>query len=186
MPWLTLVLTLWCLTVKTRFIYSPALDFLNGEQRMPKFLLGRRQFALGAAAAATTALIPKGNGLTMDALAQAAAAGNQPPVDPQSLEAKTKAAMAKLSAPAQAEVEMKVASIFRKYGDRLSDEQKADIRRIMAESQEGLEKMRAFRLENGDQPADAFRAYRSEKPGDVKSSEAKLKAGSTAHAKGKN
>ncbi|HEV8494858.1 MAG TPA: hypothetical protein VGR76_21440, partial [Candidatus Angelobacter sp.] len=63
---------------------------------------------------------------------------------------------------AQAEVEMKVASIFRKYGDRLNDEQKADIRRIMAESQEGLEKMRAFKLENGDQPADAFRAYRHE------------------------
>lgn len=132
---------------------------------MPKFLLGRRQFALGAAAAATTALIPKGNGLTIDVLAQTAAAGNQP-LDPQSLEAKTKAAMAKLSASAQAEVEMKVASIFRKYGDRLSDEQKADIRRIMAESQEGLEKMRAFKLENSDQPADAFRAYRAEaKPG---------------------
>ena len=128
---------------------------------MPKFLLGRRQFAIGVAAVATTALIPKGNGLTIDVLAQAAEAGNQPP-DSQSLEAKTKVAMAKLSASAQAEVEMKVASIFRKYGDRLSDEQKADVRRIMAESQEGLEKMRAFKLENGDQPADAFRAYRSE------------------------
>jgi hypothetical protein len=159
---------------------------------MPKFLLGRRQFALGAAAAATTALIPKGNGLTMDVLAQTAPAGNQP-ADPQSLEAKTKAAMAKLSASAQAEVEMKVASIFRKYGDRLSEEQKADIRRIMAESQEGLEKMRAFKLENGDQPADAFRAYRSEKPDGIKPSEAKLKhgeakqrAGGPAHGKGKN
>ena len=159
---------------------------------MPKFLLGRRQFALGAAAAATTALIPKGNALTVDVLAQAAAAGNQP-LDPQSLEAKTKIAMAKLSASAQAEVEMKVASIFRKYGDRLSDEQKADFRRIMAESQEGLEKMRAFKLENGDQPADAFRAYRSEKPDGVKFSEAKLKSGEAklktdglAHEKGKN
>ena len=122
---------------------------------MSKFLLGRRQFALGAAAAATNALIPKGNALTIDVMAQATA------VD-QSLEAKTRIAMAKLSASAQAEVEMKVASIFRKYGDRLSEEQKADIRRIMAESQEGLEKMRAFKLENGDQPADAFRAYRAE------------------------
>ena len=128
---------------------------------MAKFLIGRRQFALGAAAAATTALIPKGNALTIDALSQAAATGIQP-LDPQSLEAKTKAAMAKLSPSAQAEVEMKVASIFRKYGERLSDEQKADIRRIMAESQEGLEKMRAFKLENSDQPADAFRAYRAE------------------------
>jgi hypothetical protein len=126
---------------------------------MSKFLLGRRQFALGAAAVATNALIPKGN-----ALAASASVGVQP-VDFQAVEAATKA-MAKLSASAQAEVEMKVASIFRKYGDRLSEEQKADIRRIMAESQEGLEKMRAFKLENGDQPADAFRAYRAEaKPG---------------------
>ena len=153
--------------------------FLIGEHGMPKFLLGRRQFALGAAAAAITALIPKGNALTMDTLAQAAAA------DPQSLEAKTKAAMAKLSASAQAEVEMKVASIFRKYGDRLSDEQKADIRRIMAESQEGLEKMRTFKLENGDQPADAFRAYRSEKSGDEKPTGAKIKTGNPAQRKEK-
>jgi hypothetical protein len=127
---------------------------------MPKFLLGRRQFALGAAAAATTALIPKGNGLTIDGLGQTAptavTAGDSTP------EGKTRAAMAKLSASAQAEVEMKVASIFRKYGDRFSDEQKADIRRIMAESQEGLEKMRTYKLENSDQPADAFRAYHSE------------------------
>ena len=136
---------------------------------MPKFLLGRRQFALGAAAAATTALISKGNALPIDAMAQAAA-GSAASLEPQSLEAKTKTAMAKLSPGAQAEVEMKAASIFRKYGDRLSDEQKADIRRIMAESQEGLEKMRAFKLENGDQPADAFRAYRSEeKPAAIKS-----------------
>jgi hypothetical protein len=135
---------------------------------MSKFLLGRRQFALGAAAAATTALISKGNALPADFLAQTAAAGGN-----SSPEEKTRAAMAKLSASAQAEVEMKVASILRKYGDRLSDEQKADIRRIMAESQEGLEKMRAFKLENGDQPADAFRAYLSE----AKSGEAKLKSG---------
>jgi len=135
---------------------------------MPKFLLGRRQFALGAAAAATTALISKGNALPIDAMVQAAVE-SPASLEPQSLEAKTKTAMAKLSPAAQAEVEMKAASIFRKYGDRLSDEQKADIRRIMAESQEGLEKMRAFKLENGDQPADAFRAYRSEeKPAAIK------------------
>lgn len=126
---------------------------------MPKFLLGRRQFALGAAA--TALAVPGKTFLGHDLMAQAAAGADQP-ADSQSLDKKTRAAMAKLSASAQAEVEMKVASIFRKYGDRLNDEQKADIRRIMAESQEGLEKMRAFKLENGDQPADAFRAYRHE------------------------
>ncbi|HEY2116773.1 MAG TPA: hypothetical protein VGJ51_16880 [Candidatus Angelobacter sp.] len=149
---------------------------------MPKFLLGRRQFALGAAAAATSALaLPGkavlGKALPGDLLSQTAASVDQSTdaqsLDDQSLDKKTRAAMAKLSASAQAEVEMKVASIFRKYGDRLNDEQKADIRRIMAESQEGLEKMRAFKLENGDQPADAFRAYRHEaKPRQQKPREA--------------
>lgn len=127
---------------------------------MPKFSLGRRQFALGAAAAATALVLPgkalPGEALPVDVLAQTASGTSQ------SLDAKTRAAMAKLTASAQAEVEMKVASIFRKYGGRLNDEEKADIRRIMAESQEGLEKMRTFRLENGDQPADSFRAYRTE------------------------
>jgi hypothetical protein len=140
---------------------------------MPKFLLGRRQFALGAAA--TALALPGeavlGKAIPDDLLAQAADTGKS--LEDQSLEKKTRAAMAKLSASAQAEVEMKVASIFRKYGDRLNDEQKADIRRIMAESQEGLEKMRAFKLENGDQPADTFRAYRKEeKPRQPKPREA--------------
>ena len=128
---------------------------------MSKFLLGRRQFALGAAAAATTAFIRPG-----EALAQSAGSTTE-------LDKKTREAMAKLSASARAEVETKVANIFRKYGDRLSDEQKADIRRIIAESQEGLEKMRAFSLENGDQPADAFRAYRHE----ARMSEEKIRGG---------
>lgn len=117
---------------------------------MSKFLIGRRQFALGAAAAASTALIHPGQ-----AIAQAAGSVSE-------LDKKTRETMAKLTPQARAEVEAKVASIFRKYGDRLSDQQKADVRRIMAETQEGLEKMRAFPLENGDQPADTFRAYRSE------------------------
>jgi len=117
---------------------------------MSKFLIDRRQFALGAAAAVTTALIRPG-----EALAQESASVAE-------LDKKTREAMAKLSPAARGEVEAKVANIFRKYGERLSEEQKADIRRIMAESQDGLEKMRAFVLENGDQPADAFRAYRSE------------------------
>jgi hypothetical protein len=125
---------------------------------MPKFSVGRRQFALGAATVAATALIRPGQ-----AFAQGAALVQSEPAKPApTLDQLTRAAMAKLSPQAQAEVEMKVTEIFRKYGDKLSDEQKADIRKIMAETQEGLEKMRAFALENGDQPADAFRAYRRE------------------------
>ena len=113
---------------------------------MVKFSIDRRRFAIGATAAATTAIISPA-----EALEQAQT--TPPPKPPAAADEKTRAAMAKLSPAAQAEVEAKVASIFRKYGTRLSDEQKADIRRAMAESQDGLEKMRAFVLENGDQPA---------------------------------
>lgn len=97
----------------------------------------RRTFALGAAAAATTALIPE------HVAGQSASAPAQPQTP----------AFSKLSPAAQAEVETKVQNIFRKYGSRLSDEQKADIRKVMAETQSGLEKMRAFALDNADQPA---------------------------------
>jgi hypothetical protein len=119
---------------------------------MYEFHLNRRRFALGAAAAATTALIRP-----VDALGQTPAQSLPTP-----LELQAQAAMAKLSPQAQAEVKVKVSEILRKYGDKLTAEQQADIRKVMAETQEGLEKMRAFALDNGDQPAAVFRAYRAE------------------------
>jgi hypothetical protein len=124
---------------------------------MREFSLGRRRFTLGAAAAATTALI-----LPVDVVSQTAASTSPPPAPLTPLEQQAQTAMAKLSPRAQAEVEMKVSEIFRKYGDKLSAEQKTDIRKVMAETQDGLEKMRAFALENGDQPATVFHAYRAE------------------------
>jgi|SRR6185312_8634781 len=113
---------------------------------MAKVSVDRRRFTLGAAAAAATALINP-----VQALEQAQNAGSGQPSN--SLEQKAQAAMAKLSPAAQAEVQSKADSILRKYGNKLSSEQKTDIRRALAETQDGLEKMRAFVLENGDQPA---------------------------------
>jgi hypothetical protein len=122
---------------------------------MSSFSPGRRRFTLGAAVAATAALIMPG-----EAIGQAEAPAATQPAS--SLDQQAKAAMAKLSPQAQAEVEMKVAEVFRRHGDKLSDEQKADIRKVMAETQEGLEKMRTFALDNADQPATVFHAYRAE------------------------
>lgn len=99
--------------------------------------ISRRRFALAAATTAAAVLLP--DGMT---LAQSAT--------PAQSEAE---AMKKLSPGARAEVEMKVKEIFRKYGSRLSEEQKTDIRKVMAETQDGLEKMRSFVLANSDQPA---------------------------------
>lgn len=113
---------------------------------MARFSVDRRRFTLGAAAAAAGALMSPA-----EALQQPAAK----PAD--TADKKIQAAMAKLSPPAQAEVEAKVASVFRKYGPRLSEEQKADIRRILAETQDGLEKLRAFPLDNSDQPVTVFK-----------------------------
>jgi hypothetical protein len=127
---------------------------------MNEFKIGRRRFAIGAAAAATTALIRPG-----EALAQSSAT-SQPAAAPTgggtTLEQQAQAAMAKLQPAARAEVEMKVGEILRKYGEKLSQEQKADIRKVMAENQDGLEKIRAFVLLNGDQPATVYRPYRKE------------------------
>jgi hypothetical protein len=120
---------------------------------MARISVTRRRFALGAAAAATTALINPAQALEQ--------AQSTTPLQPASnVEEKARAAMAKLSPAAQAEVEMKVGSIFRKYGNMLNDEQKADIRRAMAEAQDGVEKMRAFALENGNQPATVLKLRR--------------------------
>ena len=95
----------------------------------------RRSFAVGAAAAATATLLPGKEGRAQgETFAQSDA-------------------MTKLSPDARAEVEAKLKEIFRKYGSRLSDAQKADMRKVMAETQDGLEKMRSFALANGDQPA---------------------------------
>jgi len=111
----------------------------------------RRSFTVTAVAVAATALIQPVQAI-QPALAVKPAQDDKP--------ASADAAMAKLSPSARAEVEMKVNNIFRKYGDRLNDEQKADIRKVMAETQSGLEKMRAFPLENGDLPATIFRVQR--------------------------
>jgi hypothetical protein len=108
-----------------------------------KLSITRRSFAVGAAVAATATLLPG-----------RADAHLTPIADAQS------DAMSKLSAGARAEVDAKIKELLRKYGSRLSDEQKADIRKVMAETQDGLEKMRAFALTNGDQPATVLELYR--------------------------
>ena len=134
-------------------MYSPALRFSvsSGVPLMPKF--SRRRFALGAAAAAATATIHPGELLSQQT----------PAKPPAPLEQEARDAMAKLTPAARAEVEMKVSDLFRKYGDKLTDEQKVDIRKVMAETQEGLEKMRLFVVANGDQPATVLRPYRGGK-----------------------
>ncbi|MGA2718629.1 MAG: hypothetical protein ABSF78_06645 [Candidatus Acidiferrales bacterium] len=66
---------------------------------------------------------------------------------------------AKLSPESQAEAEEKIQAILRTRGERLSEAQKAEIRRLVTEGQAPLEKMREFPLDNGDQPGNVLRLY---------------------------
>lgn len=56
----------------------------------------------------------------------------------------------KLSPQSQAEVDSRIQAILSQYGTRLSDAQKADIRRLATEAQAPLDRLRAFPTTNGD------------------------------------
>jgi hypothetical protein len=51
------------------------------------------------------------------------------------------------------EVEAKLANIVRKYGSRLSDQQRNHLRRIVTYNEKMLASVRSFPLQNGDSPA---------------------------------
>jgi len=50
------------------------------------------------------------------------------------------------------DVDAKLANIIRKYGERLSEEQRKHLRRILAYNETMLAPVRAFALQNGDPP----------------------------------
>jgi hypothetical protein len=106
--------------------------------------LTRRDFARAAAAAAATAtaaLAPGAEALTRDG---AGATGTRVlnPVAPDDA-----------AAARQAEIDARAEDVLRRYGDRLSAEQKAEVRRLVGELQKTLDKLRTYPLGNGDQPA---------------------------------
>jgi hypothetical protein len=104
--------------------------------------ISRRDFARRAALAATAACLP----------AELLAA-HLPSIPPQQQPEE------KLSPDIQAEVEAKIQALLRKYGDRLSEAQKADVRRLLTEGQKPLEQMRKFPLENANQPGNVLKLY---------------------------
>jgi hypothetical protein len=60
--------------------------------------------------------------------------------------------------PEQTEnVEAKLANIIRKYGSRLSEEQRKHLRRILGYNERMLASVRAFQLQNGDSPASVLK-----------------------------
>ncbi len=101
--------------------------------------ISRREFARRAAFVSAAASLAPSNLLSSEAIA-APSPAQHPANAP------------KLSPESQAEVESRIQSIFAQYGNRLSDAQKADIRRLATEAQPPLDRLRAFATDNGDGP----------------------------------
>jgi hypothetical protein len=101
--------------------------------------ISRREFARRAAFVSAAASLAPSNLLNTES-----------PAAP--LPAQRPANAPKLSPEGRAEVEARIQSIFALYGSRLTDAQKAEIRRLATEAQPPLDRLRAFATDNGDGP----------------------------------
>lgn len=102
-------------------------------------LLSRREFARRAAVlSATASLVPAGAIL---------------PATPETSLGQGAETGPKLTVEGQAEAESRYQQILNLYGSRLDEEQKSNIKRMCAELQPTLERVRSYKLENGDAPA---------------------------------
>lgn len=113
---------------------KPAVD------EKPRKGISRREFARRAAIASAVASWAPVHAVAAAASPQPAQA-QQPPNLPQ------------LSPESEAEVETRVQSILGQFEYRFSEEQKADIRRLCTMTQPQLDRLRAYNLQNGDNPA---------------------------------
>ena len=113
--------------------------------------ISRRQFARNAAAIAAISASPA----TLLALPNLESSAAHPK---QAADNKLKLTTEQLQ-----EVEVKLANIIRKYGDRLSEEQRKHLRRILSYSETMLAPIRAFPLKNSDSPATVLKLSTGEK-----------------------
>jgi regulator of protease activity HflC (stomatin/prohibitin superfamily) len=116
---------------------------MSGSNKSSEGGLSRREFARGVALAAATVGVPLTARGEIDS-----------PSSTPTQEASAQASQ--LSAAGEAQVQ----TILAKYGKRLSEEQKADIRRLVAQAQKTSEALRSFPLDNSDEPAMIFHVYR--------------------------
>ena len=104
--------------------------------------ISRREFARRAAFVSAAASLSPTELLARES----AASATQPP------QASAPSAP-KLSPESQVEMESRLQAVFALHGSRLNDAQKSDLRRIAAEGQAALDRLRAYPTDNGDGPA---------------------------------
>jgi hypothetical protein len=102
-------------------------------------LLSRRQFAHRAAVLSATATLVPAEVILPDSTSASAP--------------RTAQSGPKLTAEGQLEADSRYQQILNLYSDRLDGAQKANLKRMCADLQPALEKIRSFTLENGTAPA---------------------------------
>lgn len=102
--------------------------------------ISRREFARRAAIASAAASVAPVKILATEKISAPPESQQNPPAP-------------KLSAESQTEAEARFQNIVGQFGDRFSENQKADLKRLCYLAQPPLDRLRAFALENGDGPA---------------------------------
>ncbi|MBZ5540492.1 MAG: hypothetical protein LAN61_08240 [Acidobacteriia bacterium] len=121
---------------------------MSDEKQIPEPASGRgqaisrREFAVRAALASAASTLVPGALLATPGAQEVAVASPQEP-----------ASTPKLAPASQAEAETRTQAILSRYGERLSEAQKADVRRLSLVLQTPLDALRAYPLDNGDSPA---------------------------------
>jgi hypothetical protein len=128
--------------------------------------ISRREFARGAAVASAVAAVAPAAAMSIPAAPLnehpnvAAANARRRFSDPSGTLAPPQqqpADLPKLSPESHAEAEARFQAISSQYGSRFNDAQKADIRRLCFLAQPPLDRLRAYAVENGDNPALYFK-----------------------------
>jgi hypothetical protein len=129
------------------------------KARISRRTFGRQAAVVAAASAATAAALP--GQLLGESLAPSAAAASASELTAATLAAQSAApaAQTKLTPASQAEGDATFQAILRLHGEHLSDDQKKDIRRLVIEGQKPLALLRAFPLDNADQPGNILKLY---------------------------
>jgi len=109
--------------------------------------ISRREFGFDAAAAAAGAL-----SLSVSPTSLRAALRDRDKISPAIPSSEQETAAPQLTPEQSRDVEAKLANIIRKYGERLSEEQRKHLRKILAYNETMLAPIRAFALQNGDAP----------------------------------
>jgi hypothetical protein len=125
---------------------NPAIKDTNGVAT-ESARISRREFGLDAAVAAAGAL-----SLSLPPAGYVAERRDRGNLSPTLAAGEQETAAPKLTPEQSQEVEAKLANIVRKYGERLSEEQRKHLRRILAYNETMLESVREFTLQNGDPP----------------------------------